>query len=307
MNCARVVLTSTRLGIRWQLMHLQRRMIACLVAASLVGSAGGCTATLYSVWPSQQVSDEVTVAQQITIHSVPDGAEVSTDDGRVLGPAPHRYELPYTAKRRWKRRSRTPILIGGLIAVAGLIGSAVYVGSREPDSAFGSGGYKGYALLALPIWEIMSAVPLYMRYQKSNQRELAPRGSGSLRAPIEGAFVEPIPARARLQLRWDGWAPVPAEISTPGPSAIWVRRPIQGTFDEAVIYWARTSGREPDADGLFRIAEAYRRLADRSRRREDAEAAIRYYERYLDGADVPDDKREQARNHVEALRAGAGR
>lgn len=98
---------------------LLHRMVACLVAAALVVSAGGCTATLNSVWPSQPVSDEVVVAQSITIHSAPEGAEVSTDDGRVLGQTPLRYELPYTAKRRWKRRSKTPIVLGvALFAIA---------------------------------------------------------------------------------------------------------------------------------------------------------------------------------------------
>lgn len=249
-----------KVGVQW---GAWLRAVALLVGIAVFAS--GCmTATAKLIGPRDEVQyfDSTHV---VHVRSVPDGARVRGEGGAMLA-TPTAVEVPYRFKRVGTRYRIWPIAIAAVATLA-VFGGSFYSISSSGESLTDLGAKQ---LLTLgSVYDLMSGayfIPTQINHNM-RWRDFAER--------------VPVPTTTELTLDWDGWAPATVSVTAPLQNHVTARRQGLGTFDEALIQWERTANVAPESTGLFNIAAAYDRLAERTGQPEHVQRAVHYYGAYL--------------------------
>lgn len=104
-----------------------------------------------------------------------------------------------------------------------------------------------------------------------------------------------------LMARWDGISDTHVKLDLTVTSAITIRMRRQFSFDEALVLWAQNATPPLTPGQLYRIAQAYQRLA-RGRAPGADDHAAQLFTRYLQTGDM--EHAEEARRAIDQLHRG---
>ena len=256
----------------------------------LIICTSGCASLGWRLWPKQRsyrYAREVTVEVQ----SVPTGATIVDADGKPVGTAPFTYRTHHEVERVRRSRSGAGLVTGCVVGMAAASvlfykwGQGVYV-DGEPigtthffDSNRQRGLFAGGFLLGFDCYFRIVFHGLD-HYFGAKDMDHAQAGPWATRKDTVRERV--IPRAVALEARWLDWAPARASVTIPDHGVLTIRRGHANTFDDALVRHAR-SGATLTPGGLLRAGKTYHRMASETRDAAHAKTALGYFERYLAG------------------------